>query len=547
MAAALVLLAGLSAVLAARRVYQADECQTVTMARVDARAESGRYFTDASLATVALAPLMRADAPSRVLFARARAAMLVLFWANLLLLALCAEGTLASRQGLTALLAAATLAPLWDYGFEVRHDNLLLSGLLLSWLVLRARPRGRLSYLAAGALAAAMQFAAFKSFAFWVPLSAAFLLFPPPGHRAPRGALAASWLAGAALAFSAGRLLYGALGLWPSYAADFSGMAGAAARAARFGPWRVFGRALVQTPLLSALALFALWSAARDLSRRGRAALGWEGSLPEAVLLAGAILVLCADPTPYGYNILFVTPFAFLLAWREARARGGPPRPGAALLALHLVPFAAAVAWESAWTNARQVRLMDAAEALTAPGEPVYDAMGLVPSRPPAVFHWFDQSLVRANFTDGAWPPVRAALAKDPPPVVIPNYRTDWLSGPDRDFLLSRWAALSDDFRVLAAVVPAGGGAFTVLRAGRYRVSDLSDSGLGGTTPSGRPLAPGSRLDGVPFAGGVAVLSAGPHRLRSARPAAAVWMGPSLSRPPFLGWRDRRRLFVDWY
>jgi hypothetical protein len=319
------------------------------------------------------------------------------------------------------------------------------------------------------------------------------------------------------------------------------------ARTARFGPWSVLGRSLLETPLVSVLAASALWSAARGLSRGDRAAAGWEGTLPEAVLLAGAAAALFADPNPWDYNLLFVTPFAFLLAWRAAGARLSAARLGAGLLALHLVPFAAVVAWESAWTNARQVRLMDAAEALTAPDQPVYDAMGLVPSRPPVSYHWFVQSLVRSNFSDGTWPSARESLAKDPPPVVIPNYRTGWLPPADRDFLRTRWTALSGDFRVLAASVPPGGGTFTVLRAGRYRVSDLSDSGLAGTVPSGRPLARGALLDGAPFAGGVTVLAAGAHRLRAARAAAAVWVGPSLSRPPSLGWRDRRKLFSDWY
>src|SRR5207249_3395028 len=103
-----------------------------------------------------------------------------------------------SRRGLVALVGAATLAPLWDYGFEIRHDNPMLTGILLMWCALRIRPSGMQSYFVAGALAVLTQFISIKGLAYTLPISVAALAFPFPGHNAPRWKLAGGWLAGAA-------------------------------------------------------------------------------------------------------------------------------------------------------------------------------------------------------------------------------------------------------------------------------------------------------------------------------------------------------------
>ncbi len=530
-AAALAVLLGWSAHLAATRIYQVDECQNVTMARILAQRREAEFFTDAGAFTAALSGLARGAARSRDLFASARLAMLGLFWLNLVLLAACTGERLASRRGLIAILAAATLAPLWDYGFEIRHDNPLLTGLLLTWYLLRVRPGGRSAYFAAGAVAAAAEFFSFKSFAYMLPLSAAFLLFPPPGHRAPRRTLILCWTAGAAAALAAARGAYGALGLWPVYLAGFRVMSSITASARRFPPVDPLGRLFLETPLLAALLLADLFVVVRDLRRRGKAARTWEGGLPEAALFAGAFAVLLANPTPFGYNILLLIPFAFLAAYRYASRLTPGTR---AILLLHAAPFAAATAWAAAWTNARQIELMNAAEALTDPAkDPVYDAVGLVPTRPSAAYDWVLTSFTVGAFLDGSGPRVRDLLERNPAAVFIPNYRTDWLSAEDHAFIARRYVPLSDDFWVLGSALPPGGGDFDVVRAGRYWIS----------------TAAGSTLDGALFPGGAAALTVGRHRLRTkaAGRSAAFWTGPRLERPPRLAWRDHRRLFVDWY
>src|SRR5271156_5135713 len=114
------LLAGLiwfSLHLAASRIYQVDECMEVYVARMLATGQAQSFAGHVTLFQVILAWFVRNATRSMDLFASARFVMIEVFWLNLVLLALATGEKLLSRRGLIALLAAATLAPLWDYGF----------------------------------------------------------------------------------------------------------------------------------------------------------------------------------------------------------------------------------------------------------------------------------------------------------------------------------------------------------------------------------------------------------------------------------------------
>ncbi len=317
--ASLVALVCLSIHLAATRIYQADECMELAVTKILA---SGQVKPgNIGLLQFPLAWAVRGAARSADFFVSARFVMVAIFWLNLILIALATGERLFSRRGLVALMGAATLAPLWDYGFEIRHDNLLLTGMLLTWLTARVHPQGTLSYLIAGGLAVAMQFTAHKAFVYTVPLSLAILAFPPPAHEASRWRLAVAWIIGAVATMLALRLAYAACdvgGIWEARKEGFDFVSKVATSGDRFGPGFALVRLLHQTPLLLALLAPALLAVAVDLRRHGRAALTWEGSLPEALLFAGAFAALVVNPTPFVYNLLHLVPYAFLFAFRYA-------------------------------------------------------------------------------------------------------------------------------------------------------------------------------------------------------------------------------------
>ena len=552
--------------LAGIRIFQVDECQNIYVAGLLTSGQTKTAFTSISLFVLPLTWLCAGAAHSIDMFVSARCFSFELFWLNLVLLAVATGQSLFSVRGLVALASAATLAPLWDYGFEIRHDNLLLTGLLLMWCVIRIRPAGLPSYFIAGSLATAMEFVAFKGFVYIVPLSVAILVFPPPGFVAPRWKLFVSWVFGAFSMFVIVRVIYGVMGWWEPYINGFGWISAASTEGTRFAPWHTLARLLTQTPLLLGLVLAATVQLSVALRREGRAALRWSGILPECLLFWGAFGALAISPAPYPYNLIHLVPYAFLLAFRYGielwdHASFKPallPAAGSVILFSHLVPFLMVTQRHYDWTNYRQERLMSLAEALTDPvHDPVYDGVGLVPLRRSIHFNWFLHSLNVRNFVSGPGPRVRQMLTTRPAAVVIPNYRTDWLTDEDQDFIRDRYVSVADDFRVLGKVLPPGGGSFEIYHAGRYRVSTLKGSDLADTYPVGMQGAvskedPGvlqGTLDGVPLTEHPIELCEGTHQLECAADCqpAVVWMGPRLQRIHRIGPGDHRRLFVNWY
>lgn len=570
----LAVLAGLvwfSVRLAANRIYQVDECQNLYMAKILATGHASEFFTTASLFLMGpLSWISQSAERSAQAFVAARLLFLGIFWLNLLLLASIASGRLCSIRGLVALVAAATLAPLWDYGFEVRHDNLILTSILLIWWTIRAKPMGALSYMLAGGVAVAALFVAVKAVVYVIPLSVAILVFAPLAHRRSRWQLGLAWLAGALLATVIIRLCYGAGGKWELYLSVFHGVtkysAGGAGGNARFWPWVTLSRLLGQTPLLLAMTAAACFAAAREFWRRGGAGLNWDGVLPEVLLLAVALGGLMANPTPYPYNVLHIVPYAFLLAFRYGtgiwkQVQDSPriwPFVASVIIFAHLAPFGYAVQRHLNYSNSRQTNLMSLVEDLTdAAKDPVYDGIGLVPTRPTIHFQWYLHSLNIQNFVKGPGLRVREMLAARPAAVFIPNYRTDWLPEEDHDFIREWYVPLADDFWVLGKVLPAGGGTFEVVHPGRYRISSLQESDLAQTNRVSAAQSPvrldeasfTATLDGVAVTSGAVKLTVGIHRIecKAGCQPAVVWVGPNRDRVGRLSQSDHRLLFVNWY
>jgi hypothetical protein len=320
---------------------------------------------------------------------------------------------------------------------------------------------------------------------------------------------------------------------------------------------------LRQTPLLLALLIPSLIAVVRVLRERPSSTTVWEGSLPEALFFILAFLALLLSPSPQPHNLLEVVAFAFLLSYRYASAMIKDPkvfhllRPltiGLILFA-HLIPFYASSRRHFAWPNHRQESLIRFAEQLTSrDGDRVYDGIGMLPTRRGIRSQWFLESLnLRASNRD------LETLVHSPAAVVIYSYRAERLPAAESDFIRKHYVPLGDDFWVLGAILPQGGGEFEVVYPGRYRISARKQSNLLGTYPEGLAdliKAAATKEVEIPFTGtldGVAIsnrplhLKVGAHRVESRADdeIAVVWVGPDLEKPPQVGRGDRRRLFVN--
>lgn len=552
--AALAILILFSLHLAINRIFQVDEAQNVFMSHVIAMGETHRYYTTGSLFLLGPLSWIASHAGSSVaMFTWDRLVLLGVFWLNLFLIAVNTGVAVRTRAFIYVLLAAATLAPLWDYGFEIRHDNVLLLILLLMWwMIRRSGLKPGSAYFLIGLLAGLMQFVAFKAFLYWLPLSLIALATPPPRFREKaRIRLALTWATGLSIAVLLAFLAYRMTGSWGSFMNGLRTSIGHSENPERFAPWLSLDRIPLQIPLLAGMSVAAVVSAGLVLARTKRLALTWEGSLPEAVLALGTFLVLIINPVPYPYNLVLVVPFMFLAAATWAPQLADLLKGSAPLIALaggvvafgQVIPFCTQTLRHLDMPNARQEQLMNLAESMTDPGaDPVYDAVGLVPTRESIHFQWFLHSLVMPKIASGQLPTVRDMLAAHPPAVIMPNYRMDWLGEEDRGYISQHYLPLADDFFVLGSALPEGGGPFQCIHPGRYTLIEPSTpdaGGGGGITVDGRAVGSDRVLH----------LEVGLHQI-STPPgvkAAVIWLGPNLSQVTLPPPSDHRDLFVNWY
>jgi len=537
--------------LAINRIIQVDEAQNLYMARIIGSGQTDTYFVNPGLFLLGpLAWIAESATAAKEVFLSSRLLFAAVFWLNIFLMIKCTGTSLRTKEGLLIALTAATLAPLWDYGFEVRHDNLLLTGLLLIWYLGRYRGNALSAYFAIGALTIILQFMAFKAFVYTLPISAYLLVGRGVAEPTTFMKVVAAWLVGIGFAGLACLSVYLSLGLLDELLGNAAGLSQVAQSNDGFSPFGTLSRLLVQTPLLIAAASAALLMSTIAVTRRPRAILERHGMLPESLLFIIAMAALFINPTPFPYNLVNVVPFAFLLACRlvlQVKPIIAGNRP---LLVLavsvfafsHMIPFLDATLRHINWNNWRQMKLIETAEAMTDPtSDPVYDATGSVLTRHSIDRWWYLHSLLMRQIYDGNQSSVAAMLARNPAAVLIPNYRFDWLRESDWQFIRANYLPLADDFWVLGIRLPPRGGSFRTLRSGRYKVLP----GASGWQNSPPELA----VDGHQVRSDILILPAGNHTIQTVDnvPLAIAWVGPKLDGLPTIGAGDHRTLFRNWY
>jgi hypothetical protein len=539
---ALVGLALISIRLALGRMYQVDELENAYNARILALGKHTQYTTNAALHLHALRPIAASALRSTQLMDAYRLVFLPLCWLTIGLLFRATGLHARSALGACVLLLAATLPSFWIYGYELRHDNVLVLG-IAAWLALavpRATPL-RPAYALLGALAVVMQACAFKAFLYWLPLMAASLALPHPAHRALHGRLrlCAQMLVGVLAAAALTLLVHVWLGTLGVFLASFGGGARVAQRVA----WRDHTPALLelasQAPLLVLALVASCMRVALGFSRHGMRYASWSGALPATLLAWGGFGVFLLNPTPFRYNFLPLCALLFLAAAQllaELHARLRSPLERAALLVCALLvqlgSLAPRLELASHTGNARQRTLMSLAERMTDPQrDRVYAAAGLVLTRESIEPYWFLHSLNLRAFADGTYPTVRSMLRANPPAVLIRSYRTDWLGLEEHKLIGQRYLPLTDDFWLLGDILPTGSGSFECVHAGRYELR-------GGQGPI--------ELDAQRISERIHYLRKGTHQITSQTrmPLFVRWVGPRLTQPPKLVQQSRHGLFA---
>jgi hypothetical protein len=363
-----------------------------------------------------------------------------------------------------------------------------------------------------------MQLDSHKAVTLWGPaLLWIVLLRARRGHVArAAGWLGAGWCGGllSGLALLA---LGGAFGAYFDQLAHFTRYAAAAER---FSALPVFELMLRQGSVLSLCALLFV-PLALGGAVRGRLPPFFGTTL---AFLAFTVLALAVNPVPYPYNLIWMTPT--LLFAGSAGARWLLERAERARVPLLAAALVASLA--QFWSELRgdeylrrtwdiELRIIEAAEALTAPGDPIFDGVGMVCTRPPATRDWLLHSVFMPEYRAGRREQLRDLIARAAPPVLIGgHYRFNGLTDADRSAISLHYIALSNQLWVLGARTSAAETQVELLRAGRYLL----------LTPEPAPQIDERRVSDHE----IVSLAAGSHLIRGA--ATLAWLGPSARELP---------------
>jgi hypothetical protein len=400
---------------------------------------------------------------------------------------------------------------LWSHGFELRHDIVSLLGFVILFGLAHREPR-RNVWLAAGFVAATMQVHSGKALIFSGPALLVMFVMGRGNLRAAGsmalGALAAIGVAAMALAAT------GTLGRYLSLNFAFASFVAAATR---FSPISLLLHIARMAPVTLFASLAAVALTVRELVRRE---IEWRSAaVTTHLFLLIAIAAVLINPTPFTYNAIYVAPF-LAASSLQLFSRWSKPVLPAVAIAIAAFFFHRHLTREpqAAATNAVQLSIARAAEAMTTPDDPVLDGAGLVATRNPPARDWILHSVLRAAYAAGQRESFSAIMRRDAPPFVVVSYRWVWLKPEDWKTLSEMYVAISTNVRVLGGIA---NGDFTIHRAGRYVV----ECGNG----------PKRILE----------LPRGVQHNDCGGPVAYYWIGPTLTELPVIATGAPSSLFVS--
>jgi hypothetical protein len=532
--------------LALGRHFQVDEYQNAYQARLLVSSGSTEFLTSPKPFMVLLGYLSLPLETTEPILLTFRVIFFMLFVANFLLLGFGQPYFTTGPGRLATLAAAFTLFPLWKFGFEIRHDVLLLTGnLALYALSQRAVTSGlgRRGLLAGGIAVMWTILAAHKGFAYALPFGMVLVAASSADSWwQPRVALVragAFVLLGASVALLAAILLLSVSGTldttWEGVVRFGERLDGART----FPGWPTLKAAIFESPLVFGLAAAFVVLLAADLAR-SKPRLALTPTRVTGVFFLWSLVVFFSNPQTYRYNILHVLPFAFFAGLDVInRVRLSDRRSGLVFAGALLCP--ALVMWIE-WrlndsynqTNDYQQSYISAAEAMTAPDETVLDGVGFVLTRMPPDPHWQLHSSFMRDYRKGRRTSFSDIMRKGGSPVIITNYRWRWLPRRDKVTRSRMYVQIGKYFWVLGSKLSKPTGEFQIYRRGRYFVKPHKADSLGALTIDDSAI-PGN---------GIKFLDEGEHRYAAAPKGGIVvhWLGPTLDKTPILKSPPTRRI-----
>jgi len=546
----IVLLLGGGLWLATHRIFQVDEVQNMHMSWLLTQGDSDNYYNSAEIYMIPLALVSRLCQTPVAFLITCRIIFFVLFAASLFVTA-CALSEHDKFHFVGALFILLSAPVFWDYGFEVRHDNIVILGMSLMILMLFRAANGSLKQRLfwGGLTGGFLLLSSLKSVVLWAPVLGYMMAVQARRGRTAFVRATAASLAGfgisLAIAFSA-HGLQGSLAIYIRGIGDFARTL--ATGRIRFFDWDYLWRFITGQPLITlSSAAFLLICSGPIAQRwaRGEAFRDDDRRAKELLLLLLAIVFLAVNPTPFPYNYLYIallaSPAACHLMVRALRH----PNSAVSILALGLIA-AQGVIWSTqtsrhlSYRNDGQKKIVEFLNDYTDQKDCVFDGVGLSIYRRGPERVWYLHSLSQARYLAGDIPSVRDVLTSSVCPVLVESYKWQYMLPEDLAFIQSRYVSHGRFIWILGGKIHAGSAgshAFDIHKDGFYLISKQPGA-----------LQAALTIDGVPTDPNPVYLRKGRHilvtdcaletvRLEWVKDPSVLHIDvPSISEPIFVNW-----------
>jgi len=244
--------------------------------------------------------------------------------------------------------------------------------------------------------------------------------------------------------------------------------------------WHYWRQVIVRNPAMFAIAAAALW-------QFGRRIVSGQSGEREIVLgvYAASMLALAASyaqPWPYFFMILWPTLLVVMAAWMDSASAMPASRIRTAgviaLLIAGVIYPLIRIPVVMQRDNSYQRHTVELAEWLVQPGETYLAATPLLASREQALerLAWIDAAGIAQlrRESPAAIREIVASLEREPPRVVIGNYRIYGLPAPIRDWIMQRYLRLTASVFTYAPSIAAESSSVDLAYGGRYRVETES-------------------------------------------------------------------------
>ena len=546
----IVLLLGGGLWLATHRLFQVDEIQNMHMSWLLTQGDSGHYYNSAEIYMIPLAWVSRQCQTPVAFLITCRIIFFVLFAASLFVTA----GALSERikfHFVGALFILLSAPVFWDYGFEVRHDNIVILGMSLMILMLfRAAPGSRPKSMFWGGLTGGfLLLSSLKSVVLWAPVLGYMVAVQARRGRSAFARATAASLAGLGVSLAIAFLAHGLQGSLTIYLQGIGDFAKTLATGRiRFFDWAYLWRFMTGHPLITLSSVAFLLTCSGPIAQRwarGGAFRDDDRRAKELLLLLLGVAFLVVNPTPFPYNYLYVVLLASPAACHLMARALKHPRSAVSILALGLIAAQGAI-WATqtsrhlSYRNDGQRKIVEFLNDYTDQQDCVFDGVGLALYRKGPARVWYLHSLSQPRYLAGDIPMVRDVLASSVCPVLVESYKWQYMLPQDLVFIRSRYVSRGRFIWILGGKIHAGSPgryAFEIHKDGFYLIS------LQPGTPSSGPT-----IDGVPMDAHPVHLRKGGHILATDRSLGIVrleWVKdpsvlhvavPLVSEPLFVNW-----------